>query len=251
MTLLCKLTCQCHMKTLSIQNTQLCLCQCFHLKQKSFCLLQLKSLFDTQTDTIIFPSISNFQGETPCPPSDENEIPPEFDESLIDMSEHDIQQLIDGQNKNTMKKTLGDVALVEKCFRLKKKERDIHLITPNELDPLLANFLLTVRKKDGGDFEPPTLRSIISSVDRKLRRTKYGHSIIGTGMKDVSFKLTREALKAKQKQLKQQGKGNKPKRTCPLTDEKINILYNKNVLGSHTPQSLLNTLWLNNSVHLV
>ena len=147
MTLLCKLTCQCHMKTLSIQNTQLCLCQCFHLKQKSFCLLQLKSLFDTQTDTIIFPSISNFQGETPCPPSDENEIPPEFDESLIDMSEHDIQQLIDGQNKNTMKKTLGDVALVEKCFRLKKEERDIHLITPNELDPLLANFLLTEEKR--------------------------------------------------------------------------------------------------------
>jgi hypothetical protein len=31
--------------------------------------------------------------------------------------------------------------------------------------------------------------------------------------------MTREALKAKQKQVKQQGKGNKPKRTCPLTDE--------------------------------
>jgi hypothetical protein len=127
-----------------------------------------------------------------------------------------------------MKKTLGDVALVEKCFRLKKKERDIHLITPNELDPLLANFLLTVRKKDGGDFEPPTLRSIISSVDRKLRRTKYGHPIIGTGMKDVTFELTREALKAKQRQLKQQGKGNKPERTCPLLmkkfDNKIHVL---------------------------
>jgi hypothetical protein len=49
-----------------------------------------------------------------------------------------------------------------------------------------------------------------------------------------------EALKAKQKQLKQQGKGNKPKRACPLTDEETNILYNRNVLGSHTPQSLLN-----------
>jgi hypothetical protein len=34
----------------------------------------------------------------------------------------------------------------------------------------------------------------------------------------------------------------------PLTDEEINILYNRNVLGSHTPQYLLNTLWLNNSV---
>jgi hypothetical protein len=134
------------------------------------------SLFHTQTDTTIFPSISNFQDETPCPSSDEKEVHPEFDESLIDMSEHDIQQFIDGQeNKNTMKKTPRDVGLVEKIFRLKKEERDIHLIPSNKLDLLLANFLLTVTKKDGGDFEPCTLRSIISSVDRKLRRTKYGH----------------------------------------------------------------------------
>ena len=136
-----------------------------------------------------------------------------FLQNLIDMSEHDIQLFIDGQqNKNTMKKTLRDVGLVENIFRLKKEERGIHLIPPNELDPLLASFLVTVRQKDGSDFEPYTLRSIISSVDRKLRRTKYGHSIIGTGMKDVSFNLAREALKAKQKQLKQQGKGNKQMR---------------------------------------
>ena len=62
--------------------------------------------------------------------------------------------------------------------------------------------------------------------------------------KSVSFNLTREALKAKQKHLNQQGKGNKPKRACPLTDEEINILYNRNVLGSHTPQYLLRTLSL-------
>ena len=57
------------------------------------------------------------------------------------------------------------------------------------------------------------------------------------------YTLTREALKTKQKQLKLQDKGNKPKRACPPTDEEINIL------GSRTPQSLLSTLiWLNNSV---
>jgi hypothetical protein len=43
-------------------------------------------------------------------------------------------------------------------------------------------------------------------------------------------------LKTKQKQLKLQDKGNKPKRACPPTDEEINILYNRN-----TPQCLLNT----------
>jgi hypothetical protein len=37
-------------------------------------------------------------------------------------------------------------------------------------------------------------------------------------MTDESINLTREALKAKQKQLKQQGKGNKPKRESTLTD---------------------------------
>ena len=51
--------------------------------------------------------------------------------------------------------------------------------------------------------------------------------------KSESFNLTREALKAKQKQLKQQGKGNNPKRACPPKDEEINILYNRNVLSTH------------------
>ena len=63
-----------------------------------------------------------------------------------------------------------------------------------------------------------------SSVDRKLQLTKYGHSIFGTGMTNDSFNLTLEALKAKQKQLKQQGKDNKTKRAATLTDEKTNIL---------------------------
>jgi hypothetical protein len=53
--------------------------------------------------------------------------------------------------------------------------------------------------------------------------------------KSESFNLTREALKVKQMLLKQQGKGNQPKRACPLTVEEINILYNRNALGSHTP----------------
>ena len=43
-------------------------------------------------------------------------------------------------------------------------------------------------------------------------------------MKNDSFNLSREALKAKQKQLKQQGKGNKPKRAGTVTDKKTNIL---------------------------
>ena len=61
-------------------------------------------------------------------------------------------------------------------------------------------------------------------------------------------KKTRDALKAKQKQLKRHGPGNRPKATTALTDDEIEILFEKNLLGLITPQSLLNTVWLNNMI---
>ena len=55
------------------------------------------------------------------------------------------------------------------------------------------------------------------------------------------FTLTKSQSKAKQSKAKA-AKTTGKKRAFPLTDEEINILYNRNVLGSHTPQSLLSTL---------
>ena len=57
------------------------------------------------------------------------------------------------------------------------------------------------------------------------------------------------ALKAKQKELKRQGKGNKPKAITALSDEEIDILCSKRVLGLSSPQALVNTVWLNNVLH--
>ena len=42
------------------------------------------------------------------------------------------------------------------------------------------------------------------------------------------------------------GKGNKPNAADPITDEEIELLYEKRILGKNTPKSLLNTIWLNN-----
>jgi hypothetical protein len=183
--------------------------------------------------------------------ADTIQIPPEFDNEFFRMSESEIQEFINGQqNKNTLQKTVRDVAMATKFLKLKNETRELHKIEPTELDPLLANFVLTVRKKDGGEYEPNSLRSIISSVDRKLKRMKYGFTILGEGAKNNDvFNLTRDAISAKQKVLKKQGKGNKPKKSQPLTDDEINMLYQKKLLGESTPESLLNTVWFNNTVH--
>ncbi len=98
-------------------------------------------------------------------------ILPEFDRNFINMSTDDMQHFIDGQqNKNTMKKTAREIAQVMRFLKLKNEHRELHQIPGEELDPLLASFLLTVRKKDGNEFEPSSLRSIVSSIDRKLKK---------------------------------------------------------------------------------
>ena len=89
---------------------------------------------------------------------------------------------------------------------------------------------------------------MISSIDRSLRRHRYKESIMQSPAN--IFNATKQALKAKQKDLKQKGKGNRPKKADPLSDEEINILFDTGVLGVTSPESLLNTVWFNNAIHL-
>ena len=66
-----------------------------------------------------------------------------------------------------------------------------------------------------------TIKKIILEVNKKQNKNLKQILII--------YNLTGK-LKIKQKQLKLQDKGNKPKRACPPKDEDINILYNRNVI---------------------
>ena len=91
-----------------------------------------------------------------------------------------------------------------------------------------------LKKKDGGEYEPTTLRSFISSFDRYLRKKGYPTTIIDR----QDFRKTRETLVAKQKELKKAGKGNKSKAARALTDDEVDILYGKNLLGLSSPESL-------------
>ena len=93
----------------------------------------------------------------------------------------------------TLKKTFYDLKLFKKFLVEERHEfREI------ELDSYLRQFVLAARTKTGKDYEPLSLREILASVERHLSRSSYGKTIF----KDSDFKKTRDALKAKQKQLK-------------------------------------------------
>ena len=115
------------------------------------------------------------------------------------------EYITDQENKNTRAKTQQDVKLLA-AFLLEKNEQRIEEIQPEELNRCVSEFILSVKRKDGQDYEPSSLRGLFSSFNRYLKERKYSASII----EDIVFDQARKCLEARSKQLKKEGKGNKP-----------------------------------------
>lgn len=128
--------------------------------------------------------------------------------------------LIDEQeNKNTSAKTHRNVSLLKTFLQREEELRNVEEIPSTQLNELLSEFVLTVSltvshchlwfwTKDDNDFEPTLLRGMIASFERYLKRKNYQAGIIN----NLVFEKTRKTLHSKQKQLKKQGRGNKPMR---------------------------------------
>ncbi|XP_070560203.1 uncharacterized protein KIAA1958-like [Ptychodera flava] len=123
--------------------------------------------------------------------------------------------------------------------------RPVHEIPPVELDGYLGSFFAGVRQKDGAEYEPDTLTSYQRGIDRYLSENGYAYSIC----RDLQFRHSQETLKAKRSQLKSQGKGNKPNAAEELSEREEDTLYEKGVIGTHSPEALLFLVWLNNQKH--
>ena len=119
------------------------------------------------------------------------------------------------ENENTKKKTLYDIKVFKEYLDACDEKREIEDITPVELQEIIKKFVLAVRKRNGEECEPSSLRAFIQSIDRHLRKNNYG------------FHEVQDILKKKQKQLKSIGKGNRPNAADPLSDEDIDTFYSR------------------------
>lgn len=144
------------------------------------------SMFDEEMETPQ-PKI-----QMPTPSTTDTKIISEHVQSLP--GRDDVQQFInDQENKNTMKKTLSDIKKLDKFMAERGEKRKLHTIPMEELDQHIASFIMTIKKPDGEDYEPTSIRNMISSFDRKLGRQGYAYRIISTTTN--AFNLTRETLK--------------------------------------------------------
>ena len=145
--------------------------------------------------------------------------------------------------KNTVTKTKSDLNIWYRwCETIGEKRKIEDIDDMNQLNKLLSHFFMTVKKIDGSEYEPSTLRDCQRSIDRHLTKNcNKTYSIL----RDIEFTESREVLASKAKYLRrEEGKGRKPNRAEELLEEDILKLWECGQLGFSTPRSLLNTVWL-------
>ena len=101
---------------------------------------------------------------------------------FVFVSDEEVSRFVEeNETKNTARKTVQDVALL-KSFLSEKilKEPEELPRAPLQLDASLKELILSVRKRDGSDYEPSSLRYLVASIERYLKQKSYGYSIINS-----------------------------------------------------------------------
>ena len=82
------------------------------------------------------------------------------------------------KNKNTQQSTNNWLKVCKSWASQKGYDESIEKDEPEALNKILEEFYATVRQKDGEDYEPDSLRVMVTAIDRYLTEKEYKHSII-------------------------------------------------------------------------
>ena len=133
----------------------------YKMNQSDFMNLNLESLEEIECNDPDFEDISSFDlinGPTAGTRT--------FKEVDVDAFLHQHQ------NKSTKKKTESDMKVFIQFLLSRNEARFPEFIPPDMLNSYICEFLLSVTKKDGNEYEPTTLRGFVSSLDRYLKAKK-------------------------------------------------------------------------------
>lgn len=173
---------------------------------------------------------------------DEEEMNSADDESILSSSWLEGQnrrELRKDKSRHTLQKTQRDVGRFRAYVVGQNEDRPLEKIPGNLMCELLKNFIRDVKRKDGSEYEPDSISSIVSSVDRYLRQLGYSHSIMSSAI----FRDMREMIRTKRKELKSAGKGAKVNSCHVLSTKHIKQLWETGSFGVQDPVALLNATW--------
>ena len=168
--------------------------------------------------------------------------------SIVILEDDEIEEFQSKQvAKNTVKGTESAVRRLEAWYNDRYgKKLVLSCINKTKASDLLKHFFLEMRdtRKDslGEEYEPSSLSTYRNGSRRYFLERKDGESFdIG---EDEDLK---EKLAAKKKQLRAEGKGNRPHRADPPDENQMEKLCTTGAVGLKTPRQLLHLVWWNNT----
>ena len=164
----------------------------------------------------------------------------------VHLDDEAVRQFIESNKaKNTVKKTRSDLNVWNRWCESVNERRKLEDIPASELNRLLSNFFVSVRKQNGENYEPSSLTDFQRSIDRHLKYMDKEDSILN----DKQYEGSRQAIEAKRKELRRKGKGRRQNAAQPLTEGEENSLWSIGELGSDSPLVLLHTIWYLCTMH--
>ena len=164
----------------------------------------------------------------------------------VHLDDDAVRQFIESNKaKNTVKKTRSDLNVWNRWCESVNERRKLEDIPASELNRLLSNFFVSVRKQNGENYEPSSLTDFQRSIDRHLKYMDKEDSILN----DKQYEGSRQAIEAKRKELRRKGKGRRQNAAQPLTEGEENSLWSIGELGSDSPLVLLHTIWYLCTMH--
>ncbi|CAF1147571.1 unnamed protein product, partial [Didymodactylos carnosus] len=145
---------------------------------------------------------------------------------------------------NTIRKTKHEVRrfalYLEDTFN---EHIAIDALKPDQLCSYLKHYFQNVRKADGSEYEPDTLRSFMLSIERYLKSRKYSFNILESPI----FQSCREVIQEKRDSWAKPTKSVCNSKVEAFTSQHETLLRQMNIITRDTPEGLLLELLINNS----
>ena len=117
------------------------------------------------------------------------------------------------------------------------------------LNKWLARFVAEARKEDGSPYPPKTIQALLTGLLRHARASTGKEPPNFLQKDDLHFKLLYNAIDNVYRNLLGQGIGIQTNSAATLTKEELGTLWSKGVLGTHSPLSLLQSVFFVFGMH--
>ena len=107
------------------------------------------------------------------------------------------------------------------------------------MNVVLQQYFAEIHNEKGEEYEPDTLRTMLSAMHRYIKGTGYSYNILTA----PEFASAREVLNGKAIALRESGKGKRKRKADFVTTEDEQTMWNNGILGSSTPQNLNYTMF--------